>query len=349
MIHRPTHYSVLATGLFYSLSLSAVAAEPPVIRFDLPATTAASPIDSSDPSSPVEIELKLSSMIASPNVPRIDQWLVRCEPRDGNLTVADYAPRTEVGSDIGSPINVKQTDEKTDSFGLSLDGSYGHLARAHGGADHSTKNSESVQYDRLAPVQAVTASGTIRRGRGVYFKLRWTSQQVLEGEKSFRITLNVPPTWRGGLIDVSVLAQAERQSFAGLDREVKTLGSARFVVAAYRESDREAKAMAMKLARAEHRLREAAREKERSSGIASLPALLKKIVAGFDFGSGGSDDEWIERLMHNEADPHIDEQINRLPVSVRVAVLDYCETRRAFSAIAAPEDSTQLVANRSDG
>ena len=349
MIDRLTITRVFATFLVYTLSLSAAAAESPVIGFDLPATAAAHPVDPGDPHSPVTIELKLSSMIASPTVPRIDQWLLRCQPRDARLSVADYAPRTEVASELSGPINIKRTDEKTDSFGLSIDGSYGHLAHANGGADHSKKKSESVQYERMAPVQAVTAAGTIHRGRGVYFKLRWTSQQVLEGEKTFRITLHVPANWRGGLIDVSVCAQAEHRGFAGFDHEVRTLGSARFVVAAYRAADQEARATAMKLARAEYRLREAARDSGTSASGLSFSAMWKKLAAELNPVGPAHQREWLEQLMFESVDPHVDERIRELPVSLRVAVLEYCERREAFASVTAPEDAARLVAERSDG
>ena len=133
----------------------------------------------------VTVELQLSSMIEAPEVPRIDQWLIRCQPRDNEVWIADYAPRTETASELASPIQVKQTEEESNSLGLSLDAAYGHVAHGNAGTDHTQKNINTVQFDRMALEQTVTASGTINRGRGVYFKLRWTAQQILEGEKTF--------------------------------------------------------------------------------------------------------------------------------------------------------------------
>ena len=77
----------------------------------------------------------------------------------------------------------------------------------HIGGDDQIKNSDSTQYQKRAPQQAMIAAGTTDRGRGVYFKFRWTADQVLEGEKRFRWTVAVPESWRGGLIDVQIIGQ----------------------------------------------------------------------------------------------------------------------------------------------
>ena len=310
-----------------------VNADNTVIRFDLPSVVAAEPVQSATDGMQVSIELKLSSMIVSPDVPRIDQWLVRCQPRDPSWSIADYAPRTEVASDITGPIQIKKTNESSKSLGLAIDGAYGHLARLHTGVDQGTKDISSYQMDRVAPVQAVTASGTINRGRGVFFKLRWTAQQVLEGEKSFRITLRVPSTWRGGLIDVSVIAQSEEKVFAGLDRETKTLGAADFVVATYLAGDREALQMAHRLFEAETDLRIMARECSDPRADHLLKSLLRHVAMKLDVESGPPTLSWVDRLLLNRADPHLDKDIQQLPMPVRVAVLDYVDRRDEFLAI----------------
>ena len=144
------------------------------------------------------------------------------------------APRRPVI--LATPIQIKKTTEKsnarwglvwTDRTGISLEST-----RRRTDSNKQPSPSSSIV---LAPVQAVTASGTINRGRGVYFKLRWTAQQILEGEKTFHNTSR-PEQWRGSLMDVSVIAQGERKSF-GWERETKTIGSANFVVAVFKDHD----------------------------------------------------------------------------------------------------------------
>lgn len=318
-----------AIKLFLVINLMAstalVAAEP-MIHFDMPPVAVARD-DSSGDRNLVTIDLKLSSMIAAPNMPRIDQWIVQCQPRSADLQVEDYSPRTEVASDISGPIEVKRTKERSSSAGTSLDGGYGHVANFHAGFDHGSKDINSVQVNRVAPVQAVTASGTINRGRGVFFKLRWTAQQVLEGEKHFQITLRVPKHWRGSLIDVSVIAQANRKTFGGWDTENKILGAAEFVVAAHREHDQLAAEHARALFEAEHALRLAA--KRHPSEESSWKTLLRHVTTKLD-NDDKSRANWMRRLLHKQADPHFDKVITKLPMPVRLAVLEYVDSRDAF-------------------
>ena len=97
------------------VSSAAFAAEPS-IHFDMAPVSVARE-GSADNGNLVTIDLKLSSMIAAPNLPRIDQWIVQCQPRNAELQVKDYASRTEVGSDIAGPVQVKRTNERSSSAG----------------------------------------------------------------------------------------------------------------------------------------------------------------------------------------------------------------------------------------
>lgn len=284
---------------------------------------------------PMTFEIKLSSMIADPKTPRIDQWLVQCVPRDRTLLVADYAPKTELYSDYVGPMNVKRIDEKSDTFGLSVDGSYGHTARGRAGADHGRKSSESIDFQQHSPMQVVTAAGTIDRGRGVYYKLRWTRQQVLEGEKTFQITLAVSPEWRGTLVDVSVIAQTERKKLGGLDREIETLGKAHFTVAVVRDGDAEAERQAQALARAEDDLRRLARATSRDTSIRSLSTLLHLVAVKFDSDPGLKSTASIDRLVRGTANPYDDPALRKLPMELRVAALEYYDCRDEFESLAA--------------
>lgn len=333
-MHRSSTFTtiVITTAAGWLAAPPTLADDPAPVRFDLPPVVAAVP--AADPYDPkrVTVELLLSSMIESPDVPRIDQWLVRCQPRDHAVQIKDYSPRTETASELATPIQVKQTREQSNSFGLSLDGGYGPAVRGNAGMDHARKDCNSLQFDRVAPEQAVTAAGTINRGRGVYFKLRWTAQQVLEGEKVFRLTLAVPRSWRGSLLDVSVVAQSEHATFAGWDREIRTIGAANFVVAVHRQGDSQAAALAGALADAEHALRSATSRQPTTAAL-SLPSMLRQFAVKLDREPAGPEDDWLARLLVGRADPHLDKQISKLPMSVRVAVLDYADIRDEFAAI----------------
>lgn len=313
---------------------SATTTAADLIHFDLPPTTAAIP-DANPGADPnvVTLSLRLSSMIQSPSMPRIDQWIVTCRPRGEGVSVVDYFPRTETASDVSTPIQVKRSKEKTQSLGVHLDGTYGYIAGGNAAADRGEKDVESVQFDRTAPVHAVTAAGTIDRGRGVYFKLRWTATQVLEGEKLFQVTLRVPAGWRGSLVDVSVRADRNEKKFGGLDQETVTVGTADFVIATYREGDVQSQTRAAELADAEYDLRNLAKSSQHQASIRSLPQMLRHMVAKFDSDSQVTDTHWVTRLISGRADPHLDKAINRLPMSLRIAAIDYADRRDDFAEL----------------
>jgi hypothetical protein len=320
------------TALLLCLAIVPAQASEAVIQFDLPPTMVAETVTQDTATLTARCELRISSLIATPGTPVIDQWLVQCQPRDPAIRIVDYAPKTEADSDVEGPIQIKISDEQTGSVGLSLDGNYGHSLHGGVGADRGSKSTNSRQYNMAAQAQTVTAAGTINRGRGVYFKLRRSAHQILEGEKVFQITLRVPRHWRGSLIDVSVVAQSERKSLGGWDRQVKTLGASKFVVAAYAGGDTEAEKLSRQLAEAEQHLQDWA-STQTAHRDTSLPALLRQVAVKLELEQPEQDLRWIRRLMAGDADPYLDQEIQRLPMDVRIAVLEYCELREEFDRL----------------
>ncbi|MCM2372515.1 hypothetical protein [Aporhodopirellula aestuarii] len=329
-------------------------ADQHVISFDLPPTAVAVPVASQRPDDlivrsggePVEVTLRLSSLVSGSAFPQIDRWMIRCVPRQTSWQVMNYSPRTETASEYSGTIQVKTCDEESESFGASVDLTQGSLATANVEGGKGSKQTESLQYERHAPLHAVTASGTIERGRGVYYKLRWTSTQVLEGEKEFKITFDVPAGFRAGLLDVSVVAigrPAKKSSVSdafsqipviGEDRDsMRPLGEGRFVVAVHAEGDPVAWNAAREFAEAEATLRNEARKVRATSPARSLSTLLRHVAAKLDADSVDLHSDWAERLIFNKADPYVDPIIRKLPADVRVVALEYCDARRSLETL----------------
>ncbi|WP_182868763.1 hypothetical protein [Stieleria mannarensis] len=304
-------------------------ADDPKIQFDMPAVVVAQDTSLAGQGREVSVQLVLSSLIAgrvdvaSQNAPPIDHLLVRCRMRE-RLPVIDFSPKTELQSDFAGPISVTNKDEQSDSVGLSLDGVVPHVGAAHFGADDSRKRSDSTQFQRQAPVQAVIASGTTDRGRGVYFKFRWTTQQVLEGEKLFRVSFAVPESWRGGLLEVSVTAHGIDQSLFGSSK-LRPRASQDFVVAVHQQGDLEAADIALRLAQLDRKLAAFARQHPRS-GSNPFTQLWRRVVpSGAD---EPSESQWYQGITSDRLDPYTDQQIRSLPMQVRVAVLGYSNAAR---------------------
>lgn len=315
------------------------------VQFDMPSVVAATHAERPHE---VSLTLRLSAMIAGIEQPPVSQWMVRVLPRDERIQVVDYLPRTETASDVTAPIKVTQTDESTQSAGFTIDGAYAHLARAHVGADRGDKQIDTIQFDRHPVHQAVTAAGTIQRGRGVYFKLRWTATQVLEGEKQFQITLLVPAGWRGGLMDVAVVAYGEdpastRWSPLPWPQESGAIGDARFVIAAYRQGDEPARRAAYQLSEAERELRRLSMQYPVRHTPKSLPGMIRHVAAKLELEPSPADDSWLPRILFTAADPHLDTSVRKLPMPVRVAILEYAELREELLAMSGG-DAQRMVA-----
>jgi hypothetical protein len=67
------------------------------------------------------------------------------------------------------------------------------------------------RMNRLPPMQAVVVSGTSSEGRGVFFKLKRSSQTSLEGVHGLSVTFMVPASWKGGEVQVACSAYGRRK------------------------------------------------------------------------------------------------------------------------------------------
>ena len=310
-------------------------ADSPLVQFDMPGSVVA--IETSLPGGAhnreVTFDLPLSSLVmdSGRSTPPISQLLVQVRLRDRS-PVADFSPKTELQTEFAGPIAITNKTEASDTFGLNVDGNLQHQLRGHIGGEETEKRSDSTQFERHAPLQAVIASGTIDRARGVYFKMRWTSQSVLEGEKHFRVSFAVPQRWRGGLIDVHVSAHGpNRNRFSSQPLETRVTQN--FVIAAYQPNDPEAAELALRLATLDRKLSRYAAE-HADDKTHSIVRFWKRV---FDLSSDqqSAARDWYHRItdsFHNTAaDPYVDKQIQSLPMPVRVAVLDYTDTSRQLA------------------
>jgi hypothetical protein len=139
-----------------------------------------------------------------------------------------------------------------------------------------------------------------------------------------------------------VSAQGESKSF-GWEQEAKILGSANFVVAVYRYQDKTAESSARALADAEHQLRMlAARSRTAKSEPLSLPSMLRHVATKLELEPAEpSSHDWLQRVLTQRADPYLDKSISRLPMSTRLAILEYNDRRRDFQSL---NEKTERVA-----
>lgn len=308
-------------------------ASKPHVRFDVRPIAIARPIDASPN---LQIDVMVSAMAPTLDPQAMEQWDIQITPRNEFVQIADYAPRTQLASELAGPIDVKSTNEQSKSFGMTAVGNYGP-AHADAGLDQGSKSIHSTSFQKVAPMRAVIASGTVDRGRGVFFKLRAAEQQVLEGEKQFGITLSVPATWRADLLDVKIKGERKTRPFGAFSDEIEIVGEAHFVVATYRKGDTEAGTWARNLAASEDNLRDSAnRFRERKPSRDPVTGMFHRFADKLDINdstsySVSSGDSWVGRLLMGQTNPYTDETIKKLPVDLRVVAIDYCDHVRQLS------------------
>jgi hypothetical protein len=124
----------------------------------------------------------------------------------GGLAVANFSPATQLASDVTDPIRVSTTTRKSSSLDASLGGTFpvpyaelvAHLTPTINAATgRSTASTETM--NRLPPQRAVIVSGTSSEGRGVFFKLKRSSQTSLEGKHELTVTRGLAAVMRSGL------------------------------------------------------------------------------------------------------------------------------------------------------
>jgi len=353
--------NLLIVFLVHAASLSVppaqAAADAPLVHFDLRPVVAATPTDR--PSN-VRIELNISAMISATDEVPIDRWTLRVAPRQTSLFVSDYEPRTEAASDLAGPIEIKITSEDGSRFGLSSVAAYGPV---HGdaGIDANQKTIHSRSFQELPPMRAITAAGTIRQGRGVFFKLRADGQRILEGEKQFSICFDVPDDWQGGLLDAEIVAEKKTRPLGSFEEDLRIVAEQHFVIAAYRCGNDAARRWANELFDAEQELRAAAR-RLRPAKVDSLPRMIHTVAAKIgDWSSAArtppsslavtshrGDDDWLRRLLNDRCDPYTDREISRLPVDLRMVALDYCDKRDEIERLS-PKNPDDFGLGLADG
>ncbi|MEM9646328.1 MAG: hypothetical protein AAF989_15155 [Planctomycetota bacterium] len=300
----------------------------PVVRFDLRPTVA---FRSVGDDRHVEACFVISSLVENLDESPFDQWSVRIVPRDESMHLVDYAPRTKTASLYDGSVAITTTNEDVFSFGLNGAGSPGPL-HVDGGLERNQKNSKTKSYKEWSPVRAVTAAGSVERGRGVYFKLRQSQDRVLEGEKQFTVVFEASPAWRGAMFDVSITAEKVIRTFGGLDQRTKTVCRQDFAIAGYRDTDADAFRWAKRVDASEQELRRSAHRHQAAAPSQSLPHLLHGLASKLDPWDKDDRDlestqskNWIRRLISGKTDPYTDPTIRKLPVGLRATALDYCD------------------------
>jgi hypothetical protein len=147
----------------------------------------------------------------------VEEIRVEISDCDGRLRVHDFSPRTRLESEFAAAIETTKTVESNHSFSASLGGeipciggTLAHVTPTIGGG-MGGKEVVTEKQKRVAPMQAVVASGTMNEEHGVFFTLRASPLGTLEGVHELTVKFVVPISWRGDAVRVDCRATGEQK------------------------------------------------------------------------------------------------------------------------------------------
>jgi hypothetical protein len=250
-------FAAAVPGVLAGLACSDVVAQSPKVHFDMHPVIACRDVTSPEfqASRPdlrwIEARFEVSALLLEGGEDDLLQFFYRLEIQSPNVSVADYWPKTKLASDQATNVTREQRAEKTNHVGAVLTSPLDWPGKVTASGDVGQKSMDSSRYELVPQMMAVTASGTVQRGRGVYYKMRPSRSSTLEGARRFRVVLQVPAGWRGGDAYFECTATGiDRGLIRSLDEQI-TCGQRRFVVALHREGDAEARQAAQHLIAAE--------------------------------------------------------------------------------------------------
>jgi hypothetical protein len=239
---RASWHAFAASAIAALVTTSAVA--DPYVEFDFARAVESCDVTSRSDSSEsarhrlVRLALPVSVRFHGLATDDVDELNIEINGAAAGLRVVDFAPATQLASDVAKPIETTTTTTRSRSLDATLGGElplpYAEVV-AHVAPSISAglAGSETAveKMNRLPPKHAVVVSGTSSEGRGVFFKLKRSSQTSLEGVHELSVTFVVPAEWRGGEVRVGCSARGRRKVL--WMKQPATLGGAAGAVRVY--------------------------------------------------------------------------------------------------------------------
>jgi hypothetical protein len=286
----------------------------------------------------VEIQLDVSALFTPGDSAIVTEYTVRIVSRHEDVQVADFSPRTEMQSEVFGPLQVSSNQDRVREAAVRGMGGYPGIGSAQGFAYYHDNQNETVHYAKKPALEMVNASGTLERRRGVYFKVRQSSQTTLEGARPFRVVFEVPHAWRADLLDVTIEA-------AGLEhansKRSRVLSTQQFVVALYQEYDEHAARISGNYVRQQESLKQYAKTFARTIEQRIFPTPIHKLGAKLDIYEPPIPQQWLESLVYQQGVSYNLTKLSSLPVDVRVAIMNYLDQKHLM------ESMSGTISNRS--
>lgn len=332
-------WSILGCSL--TLLQTAVSHAQKLVAFDVPAIVVAEPVNPSVVSAPTmggdlyRLKISVSTYISPEFRGAVGEYSLELQSPTQSLRVLDFWPKNETYTQFEGTVKVDAQKKKDEHFNFNLGAAYPGLGSANASGDYKNQLSVQESYTQKPPQQLLISSGTIYQGYGVFFKFRPGPVDVLEGSKEVALLVEVPKGWRADLLQTSMTAAG----MASNSSRHQVLSQSRLWITTHREGDGAAAAQAQAYIRHERHLRGIAASMQQEVAQRSLPTIWHKAGAALNVVESRIPEDYLTRVLFARANPQFNDGSSRLPVDLRVAILDYWDQRQQLLALSHPDPS----------
>lgn len=331
-----------------TLGIEVTGEEP--VRFDAPRMVSADPLawekSGYQPSIAgtrlVSIRIRMSAQVPVRNHERIDELLFQVRSASGLTRVLDHWPKTQASSHVQGSIDVSSTNYEQQHFSLrALAGSPG-TAAATGSLQRDAIETLERSYAEKPKLVTYLSSGTLSRGSGVFWQLRPSPEQSIEGDRDYWLLCEVSQDWKGDLFEVTAQASLNSAASSSSSSQMgepgpssRSAGNRRYMVAVYLAGDGQAYQHAVRFVEYEQRLFQVAGRHREQIRKTQTPTPLHRLAQSLDLSEPSIPTYWLDYVLYEPNLTYIDDKTAQLPVDVRVAVLDYIDNKQALIRLAA--------------
>jgi len=238
------------------VALPATAGEPPRVQFDMPFVVPCRDVTPADYAAThpgyklIEAKLEISSLLIAGQEKDLTHYFIRVESPQRTLAIVDYLPKT-MHEALASKVTTEKGTERAVALGINLSEKYELLTLPGPSAGIGQKKTSSVKTELLPPLETVGASGTLDRGSVLFFKIKSTPRNLLEGTREYALVLRVPGNWRADYVRARCEAEGTRHAMVSTFDEQVPCGQREFLVSLYQDGDEGARQIAENFARRE--------------------------------------------------------------------------------------------------
>ncbi|MEM8732588.1 MAG: hypothetical protein AAGG44_00095 [Planctomycetota bacterium] len=333
----------------FALSPVSSFADESQLGFDVPTIVVAEQVEVAALGNPhqqgryVRLQIPVSSFVSPSFRGEVAEYVVRIESASHAFQVADFWPRQEQVTQVAGNVRVEQAEKRNVEAGGNVKSGLQPFVSGGIEGSYQTEKTLKESFEKKPTLHTVSLAGLANRGAGAFFKFRAGPNSTLEGARDLALLVSVPRSWRGDVLRVTMQAYGRRTSY---DQSTRQIFQQRYWVAVYQEGDRFAASRARQFVRQEQALRATAASTQAQVERAAKPTVFHQIGAALEVMKPRIPDDYLSQVIFGPKSQYLEGHSHRLPLDLRIAILDFWEQRDAMLELAyepAPQASTELL------